>query len=276
MRVPLSVVVLARDEERNLARCLPALSFTDDVVVVDDRSADRTVAVASEHGARVVSHEMKSFADQRNWAMVSAELRYDWVLHLDADEVVTPGLERELCRRLPDVEADVAGFHMARKVMLGEKWLRFSATYPVYVPRLVHRERVRYAPSGHGECVSWAKGRFQYLREPCLHYNFSKGWSDWVDRHNRYSSREAEKILLELPGLDLPGCLSPDPVRRRIALRGLSYRLPARAALRFFYVYVMRCGFLDGRAGLTYARLQAIYETLITLKIREGRGRTVT
>lgn len=271
MTVALSVVVLARDEERNLERALPALAFADEVVVVDDRSADRTPAVARAYGARVVPHAMASFADQRNWAMQSAGLRHDWVLHLDADEVVTPALAGELAERLRAVPASVAGFHLARKTMLGEQWLRFSATYPVYVPRLVHRERVRYEAFGHGERVAAVQGTFGYLREPCLHYNFSKGWSDWFDRHNRYSSREAERILTDGAALAVHECFSRDPVRRRAALRRLSYRLPGRPALRFLYVYGLRCGFLDGRAGLAYASAQAAYEAMISLKVREAR-----
>ncbi len=218
MKISLSVVVLACDEESNLRRCLPALAFADEVVVVNDRSVDSTVAVSETNGARVVSHEMQSFADQRNWAMAEAGLKHSWILQ-----------------------------------------------------RLVHRDRVEYAPAGHGECVSRADGRFEYLKEPFLHYNFSKGWADWFERHNRYSTREAERILQALPSLDWAGCCSLDPVRRRTALRGLSYRLPARSLLRFIYVYVVRAGFLDGRAGLTYAKLQAMYETMITLKVNEAK-----
>ena len=272
-KIPLSVVVLARDEEQNLDRCLAALLFADEVVVVDDRSVDRTVSVALSRGARVVSHEMESFADQRNWAMNSAGLRNSWVLHLDADEVVTDELARELSGRIPGAGPGTAGFYLARKTMLNDCWLRFSATYPVYVPRVVHKDRVRYEAFGHGERVAQATGAFEYLRHPCLHYNFSKGWSDWFDRHNRYSSREAERIAAGIGRLDISGCWSRDPVRRRASLRALSFRIPCRALLRFGYVYFLRFGFLDGRAGLTYAVLQSIYETMITLKVREIRKR---
>lgn len=274
MSVPVSVVVLARNEERNLGRCLPALAFADEVVVVDDLSADSTADVAARNGACVVQHKMVSFADQRNWAMESAGLRHEWVLHLDADEVVTPELAAELAERLKAVAPGTAGFQLARKTMLGERWLRFSATYPVYVPRLVRRDRVRFEAFGHGERVGSADGEFEYLKEPCLHYNFSKGWADWFERHNRYSSHEAERILGIMAGheaLALHECLSLDPVRRRAALRRLSYRLPGRAFLRFVYIYLLRLGFLDGRDGLTYARLQSMYETMITLKVRERR-----
>lgn len=269
----LSVVVPVRNEEQNLGRCLPALSFADEVVVVDDLSTDRTVGVAAEHGARVVRHEMISFADQRNWAMVHAGLKHPWVLHLDADEVVTPALARELEARVPSASPGVAGFYLARKTMLNDRWLRYSATYPVYVPRVIHRDRARFEAFGHGERLGRVEGDFEYLEEPCLHFNFSKGWADWFDRHNRYSTREAEQIMVNRGAAGVTGCFDRDPVRRRAALRRLSYRLPCRASLRFMYVFFLRFGFLDGRGGLTYATLQALYETMITLKVREARQR---
>jgi glycosyltransferase involved in cell wall biosynthesis len=269
----LSVVVPVRNEEQNLGRCLPALSFADEVVVVDDLSTDRTVGVAAEHGARVVRHEMISFADQRNWAMVHAGLKHPWVLHLDADEVVTPALARELEARVPSASPGVAGFYLARKTMLNDRWLRYSATYPVYVPRVIHRDRARFEAFGHGERLGRVEGDFEYLEEPCLHFNFSKGWADWFDRHNRYSTREAEQIMVDRGAAGVTGCFDRDPVRRRAALRRLSYRLPCRSSLRFVYVFFLRFGFLDGRGGLTYATLQALYETMITLKVREARQR---
>jgi glycosyltransferase involved in cell wall biosynthesis len=271
MKTALSIVVLARDEARNLARCLPPLAFADEVVVIDDRSTDGTAAAAAAHGARVVPHALQTFADQRNWAMDAAGLRHPWVLHLDADEVVTPPLASEIDARLAACPPAAAGFFLTRKTMMGDRWLRFSAMYPVYVLRLVRRGRVRFAQEGHGEKPGQVDGSLDYLNEPCLHYNFSKGWGDWFDRHNRYSTAEAERLAREDMPADWRGLAAADPVRRRAALRGLSYRLPCRPALRFLYVWLWRGGFLDGGPGYLYARLQAVYEYMITLKLRAAR-----
>ncbi len=111
------------------------------------------------------------------------------------------------------------------------------------------------------------------------HYSFSKGLSDWVDKHNRYASaeaREAVRLLASGGGLDWTGLVAREPTRRRRALKALSIRLPFRPLLRFLYMYLLRRGFLDGHAGLTYCRLLAIYEYLIVLKTRElqAGGRT--
>ena len=272
-KINISAVIIARNEADNLPRCLGAINFTDDILVVDDFSEDNTVDIAKQSGARVVSHAMKDFADQRNWAMENGKLKYVWVMHLDADEVLTPELINEISKRLETTDGDLAGFYIARKTMLGNHWLRHSATYPAWVPRLVHQKRVTYSQVGHGEKLGAAKGRMEYLKNPFLHFNFSKGWTDWFDRHNRYSSLEAKNLIEQSSKLGFFDLFSSDPDIRRRALRVVSYRLPFRPWLRFFYVYFFRLGFLDGRSGVTYTVLQSIYEYMICLKVREMKDK---
>jgi glycosyltransferase involved in cell wall biosynthesis len=268
-RINVSAVIIARNEADNLPRCLSALNFFDDILVVDDFSEDNTADIATQSGARVLSHAMKDFADQRNWAMENGGLKYDWVMHLDADEVLTPELIDEISQRLRAADGNLAGFYVSRKTMLGNRWLRYSATYPAWVPRLVHQNRVTFSQVGHGEKIGASRGRMEYLKNPFLHYNFSKGWTDWFDRHNRYSSMEAKNLIEQKSNLSFFSLFSSDPDIRRRALRVVSYRLPLRPWLRFFYVYFIRLGFLDGKSGLTYTVLQAIYEYMICLKIKE-------
>ena len=147
--------------------------------------------------------------------------------------------------------------------------MRYSATYPAWVPRIVNRRRVTYAQDGHGEKLGSAEGRFEYLKNPCLHYNFSKGWSDWIARHNWYSSQEAKKISTQAKEYGFTDLFASDPAHRRKALRAVSYHLPFRPFLRFFYVFFIRRGFLDGKPGLTYCILQSIYEYMISIKVEE-------
>ena len=264
MTVPLSIsaVVLSHNEAANLPRCLRALRDCAEVVVVDDGSTDDSPRIAAESGARVAVHPFASFADQRNWAMDQAGLRHDWVLHLDADEVLTPEGLAEIRRRLPALESGAVG-QLARKVMLGDKWLKHSADYPVYVPRLVHRRGPRYAMRGHGETLATGPGSSVYFDEPLLHYNFSKGWAEWRARHLRYAAAEAARIRSGGVGLSPRALFARDRSLRRAALRALSYRLPGRPALRLFYAYVLRLGFLDGAAGWRFCREMAGYERMI-------------
>lgn len=266
--LPISAVVLSHNEAANLPRCLRALRDCAEVVVVDDGSTDDSPRIAAECGARVVTHPFASFADQRNWAMDSAGLRNDWILHLDADEVMTPDLLEEIRRRLPTLKPDAAGY-LARQVMMGETWLRFSADYPVYVPRLVHRLGPRYAMRGHGDVLATPPSESVFLEAPLIHYNFSKGWVEWRTRHVRYAAAEAARIRSGASAVSFRLLLSKDRTIRRAAARALSYRLPGRPALRFLYAYFLRLGFLDGAAGLRFCRAMATYERMIDAALRK-------
>jgi len=265
--IPISVVVLSHNEAGNLPRCLRSLHDCAEVVVVDDGSTDDSRRIAAECGARVLEHPFVSFADQRNWAMDSAGLQSDWILHLDADEVMTPAALEEIRRRLPSMSSGSVG-QMARKVILGDKWLRFSADYPVYVPRLLHRSGPRYTMRGHGDVLASGSEESVFFEEPMLHYNFSKGWPDWRIRHRRYAVAEAKRIRKGGAVFSIHALFAGDRTRRRGALRALSYRLPGRPLLRFLYAYVWRLGFLDGLDGLRFCRAMASYERMIDAALR--------
>ncbi|MGD9781876.1 MAG: glycosyltransferase family 2 protein [Kiritimatiellia bacterium] len=268
--LPISAVVLSHNEAANLPRCLRALRDCAEILVVDDGSTDDSPRIAAECGARVVVHSFASFADQRNWAMEGGGLQNDWVLHLDADEVVTPELLAEIRRRLPEMESGAVG-QIARKVMLGDQWLKHSADYPVFVPRLIHRRGPRYVMRGHGETLETAPGAAVYFDEPLLHYNFSKGWAEWRARHLRYAAAEAARIRGGAASGSVRALFSSDRTVRRAAVRAVSYRLPGRPALRFFYAYILRRGFLDGAAGRRYCREMAGYERMIDAALRPTR-----
>jgi glycosyltransferase involved in cell wall biosynthesis len=270
--VSISILLLTLNEEANLPACLAAVSWCDDVVVLDSFSSDGTVSLAERLGARVYQRRFDHFAGQRNYALDNITFKYDWVLHLDADEIVTPELYSEMLRVIAEGQFDA--FRIPSKMMFFGQWLRYSGMYPAYQVRLGHRERLRFKQVGHGQREDLPAERVGTLREPYLHYSFSKGLTDWVEKHNRYASDEAQETVRarsEGRGVDWLGCFALDRARRFRALKALSVRLPFRPSLRFFYMYVLRRGFLDGRAGLTYCRLLAIYEYLIVLKTRELR-----
>ena len=267
-RLSISVVVLSHNEAANLPRCLRALRDCAEVVVVDDGSTDDSQRIAAECGARVVVNPFTSFADQRNWAMAAAGLRHDWTLHLDADEVATPDLLNEIRRRLSALVPGNVG-QLARKIMLGDRWLKYSADYPVYVPRLIHRQGPRFVMRGHGETIVADPAASVYFDEPLLHYSFSKGWAEWRTRHQRYAMAEAARIRAGAGVVSWRALFARDTATRRAAARALSYRLPCRPTLRFVYAYVLRLGFLDGSAGWRFCREMAGYERMINTALRQ-------
>lgn len=271
----LSILILTLNEEKNLPACLDAVSWCDDVVVLDSFSEDKTTEIAESFGARIYQRKFDSFADQRNFALENVSFKHKWVLHLDADEIVTEELRSEIAAIEPDQNLDA--YRMPSKMILFEKWLRYSGMYPNYQVRLTRIPNFRFKQVGHGQKEDIDQSRIGVLRRPYLHYSFSKGFEDWFERHNRYSSLEAEEMVrhLEEGRIDWPGLLSSEPFRKRKALKELSYRLPLRPVFRFLYMYFLRLGFLDGYQGFVYSGLLSVYEYMITLKVKEIRRRSL-
>ena len=181
----ISVLILTRNEEANLPRCLESVRWSDDVLVVDSFSADRTVELAKAAGARVLQHPFKNFAEQRNYGLTHGDLKHEWVLHLDADEVVTEELQRELFKVAEASDSNTDAYHVASKMVFQGRWLKHAGLYPSYQARLGRKDRLTFVQVGHGQRESLPPEKVGTLREPLLHYSFGKGLHDWVERHNR-------------------------------------------------------------------------------------------
>lgn len=273
VKLPVSVLILTLNESGNIIRCMDAVAWSDDIVVLDSFSTDDTQAKAAALGARVYQRAFDTFADQRNYAIDVIGFRHDWVLHIDADEVVTDELRDEIAEviRRPGFPA----YRIASKLVFMGKWLRFSGMYPTYQVRLGRKDSLRFQQVGHGQRETLEASLIGSMKASYLHFGLSKGIADWIERHNRYSNDEARKglQLLQEGGVGLSGLMSvKDPLRRRRAWKQLSVRLPCRPLLRFLYMYFLRLGFLDGRAGWVYCRLLASYEYWTVLKMRELKG----
>jgi glycosyltransferase involved in cell wall biosynthesis len=266
--VPVSCLIFTLNEQVNLPHCLASLRWCNDVVVVDSFSADDTATLARSAGARFVQHPFTGFGDQRNWALEQVPLLHPWALILDADERVPGELAAELRDRLGTVPADVAAFRLRRRFYLWGKWLRFSSLYPTWVVRLVRVGRVRYLNRGHAETQEVA-GRIDSLRHDLIDENH-KGLDHWWGRQARYAEKEALYELAE-PRIPLRRLFSTDPLRRREALKALARNLPLRPLWFFLYSYLLRGGFLDGRAGCRFCAMKAAYQAMIVRKKQELR-----
>jgi glycosyltransferase involved in cell wall biosynthesis len=268
----ISILILTFNEEKNLLACLEAIVWCDDIVVLDSFSTDGTVEIARKFRVRVYQRQFDNFASQRNFALVNLEFKHKWVFHLDADEIITEDLKSEMEREIENAKVDA--FRVPSKLIMFGKWLRFSGMYPAYQVRLGRVGVLRFKQVGHGQREDIDADRVGTLRNPYLHYSFSKGFEDWFTKHNLYSTQEAVEGLMILgkKSIDWGGLFSMGaPTRRRRALKDIAVWLPFRPLLRFLYIYILRCGFLDGKAGLTYCLLMTIYEYMITLKMKELR-----
>jgi glycosyltransferase involved in cell wall biosynthesis len=268
----ISVVILTHNEETNIGRCLDSVSWSDDILVVDSFSEDRTVEISKRQGARVIQRAFEDFSSQRNFASEQGNLKYEWLLHLDADEIVSPELRAEL---LAAVLGDKDAYRVSSKLIFRGKFLRHAGLFPWYQVRFGRKQALRFKQVGHGQRETLEPSRIGTLKSSLLHFNFSKGLPDWIERHNRYSTAEAHQNVYGNADDDVPisDLLSTATDRRRRAAKKIFRRLPCRAAIRFIYMYLFRGGILDGEPGLTYCRLLAWYEWLIVLKEREIRAR---
>lgn len=257
-----SVVVLTLNEERDLPRCLASLRACDDIVVLDSGSTDRTGAIALAAGARVCTHPFKNFAEQRNFAHRQIPFRHRWIMHLDADETMTEELWAECLAAASRDDDTVDGYWIAPKMMFHDRWIPHCTDFPAYQARFVHAQRFRFVEVGHGQREAPGM-RMRRMQANYLHDLSSGGDEDWLAKHRRYAQAEAREQLQHMGSDGFVGLFSRDALRRRRALKRLSFKLPFRPWLRFVYQYVLRGGFLDGRPGRRYCQLLMRYEQFI-------------
>lgn len=264
-----SIFILTHNEERDIAACIESALGSDDVIVVDSCSTDRTQDIASEYPVRFVPHVFVSHGQQRTWMLENIPCKYDWAYILEADERMTPALFAECLGAITDPQ--LVGYYVAEQVMFMGTWIRRSTQFPRYQLRLLKRGQVWFDDYGHTE-REVVTGPTGFLRATYPHYTCSKGLSRWIEKHNRYSTDEAQETIRQLQTgrVDWQAMLfGRSEVERRRALKDLSLRLPLRPLTRWLYMVIILGGWLDGQAGLAWCTLQAFYEYLIVLKVRE-------
>jgi glycosyltransferase involved in cell wall biosynthesis len=269
MTQPISVLILTKNEERDIPACLASVSWCDDIHVFDSCSTDSTVAIAQQAGARVHQRPFDDYATHRNAALTTLSFKHPWVFLLDADERPTPELSREMQQVTLNAAEEISGFRLRRRDFLFGTWLKHAQISPFYI-RLVRPSRARYIRAINE--VLEVEGRIADLTHPLDHFPFSKGIAHWVTKHNLYSTMEAQ-LIHNQQGLQNPSLITalrdPDFHTRRLHQKAIFYQLPGRPLLKWLYMVFYRRAILDGAAGVTYATLQSFYEYLIVLKTKE-------
>ncbi|MBW8328225.1 MAG: glycosyltransferase family 2 protein [Thiobacillus sp.] len=265
----ISVLVLTKNEQQDLPGCLQSVSWCDDVHVYDSISTDETVAIAEKFGATVTQRPFDNWASHQNWGLQNIKFRHPWVFYIDADERMTPELVKSIQAAVTRADENVA-FRVQRRDFFLGTWLKHVQSSPYYM-RLFRPEKMRYERLVNP--ISIADGPVGEVAGFLDHFPFGKGISHWVDRHNSYSQFEARQIMNNRQQGGVfslrKAFFAQDFHERRYHQKELFYRLPLRPVVKFLILYVLKRGFLDGRAGLTYAVLQSIYEYMIVLKVRE-------
>lgn len=265
-----SILILTYNEELNLPRCLESVKWSNDVVVLDSYSSDQTVKIAKEYGARVVQRAFDNYSAQRSYGLNEIQYRHPWVLMVDADEEVTVELSDEIQSLVSSEENDLTLYRFRRRDFFMGRWIKHSSGYPTWFGRLIKRGHVRVEREVNEEYVT--DGKFGLLENHVNHYPFNKGLSSWIDKHNRYSTMEAQLIAdKSRPEFYFRNLFNRDPATRRIAVKALVYKLPGRPLLMFLALYILKGGFLDGMPGFIFCNLRAYYEFMIDSKVWEKK-----
>lgn len=274
----LAVVILSLNEEIHIERCLhSARQVADQVFVVDSFSTDATVRIAESLGAQVVRHAFKNHAEQLAWALETLPIAADWVMRVDADEVISAKLAEEIKRVLPNASSETDGFTVPLTVHFQGAHIRHGG-YPQRQLRIWRRGRARIERRWMDEKI-FVTGEAGDLRGEYRDDNLNTiAW--WTDKHNRYSTREAIDLLNGqyrfMPDTVEQPALTAQARRTRWFKDNLYARLPLglRAFLYFGYRMVIRLGVLDGRGGFAFHFLQGCwYRYLVDVKMRAVRRR---
>jgi glycosyltransferase involved in cell wall biosynthesis len=274
----LSVIILTFNEERHLARCIASLrGLGANVLVADSLSTDGTVDVARRLGARVIQQPWKNYSTQFNWALDSLQPTPDWVLRLDADEVLTDRLVTQIRHAVDTLDASIDGAYVVRQLRFQGRLIRHGGVFPQRALRLFRNGRGRRETRWMDEHILVA-GDTVNLSGDLIDDNLnSLTW--WTTKHNGYASREAVDILnleyrfMPVDAIEHQAGGSGVKAKRWIKERVYA-RLPGglRALAYFGYRYFLRLGILDGAAGLRFNLLQGLwYRYLVDAKIAEVR-----
>jgi len=283
-KLPISVIVPIKNEERNVAACLQSVAWADEIWVVDSHSTDRTCELAQQHGARIAQFDYAGgFPKKKNWALQNLPLKHEWVLLIDADERVMPELEAEI-RALFHAQSDVDGYYVNRRLIFLGRWIKHCGWYPSWNLRLFKHRLGRFEKLEAEEVENAGDvevhehvvldGQSGYLKNDLLHEDF-KSIYHFVERHNRYSNWDA-KVYANLAGgvaasSSINASLFGSPLERKRFIKRMWARLPFRPALRFVWMYFIKRGFLDGKPGLIFCTLMTMHEAVISAKSYEQR-----
>jgi len=252
-KIKITVAIITKNEEANIVRCLESVRWADDCVVVDGYSTDRTAEIARSMGARVIEHKFSgSFADDRNVGNENA--RYDWVLHIDADDVVTDGFREKLAATLKVKNEKTVIYKFRRRNFFLGHSMDYGGFHH-YIPNLVDRRHVRYEGAVHE--VPVYKGALGVIDADINHYPFDS-IGQFIERQNRYAGIAARRML------ETEGVLD-----ERLIKKGLINK----TFKTFWKSYVKKQGYKDGIYGLVFGVLFAFINFLKWAKYWELTGK---
>jgi glycosyltransferase involved in cell wall biosynthesis len=244
-KLPISVVVIARNEEHNMADCLKSVAWAGEIVVLDDNSTDKTVEISKQYTDKVSSRKMDIEGRHRNYAYSLASNK--WVLSLDADERATPELEAEL-RKLFKTEIKDKAYSIPIKNFIGKRWIKYAGWYPAPKVRLFDKDHFKYEEAEVHPRV-FIDGTCGHLTKDILHYSY-RDYHEFFQSLNNQTTLEAKKWFKE---------------KRKINF----LKMWRKALSRFLKAYIQKQGYKDGLLGFTMSYTGGLYQFMSYVKYRE-------
>jgi glycosyltransferase involved in cell wall biosynthesis len=276
--VDIAAIILTHNEERHLRRALESIrSFARQVFVIDSYSTDSTRKIAEEFGAVVLQHPFANYAKQFQWALENAPIDTEWILRLDADEIIEPDLAAQIATQLPNLPSHTTGINLLRKHIFWGRWIRHGGRYPLVLLRIWRRGKGRIENRWMDEHIVLTEGTTITLHGGFSDHNLND-LTFFVEKHNKYATREAIDVINQRHGFHprddalTSQSISGQAVWRRLVKERLYNKIPFElaSAAYFIYRYIFQLGFLDGREGLVYHFLQGFwYRFLVGAKVRE-------
>lgn len=246
MTLPITACIITLNEEHNLQKCLQSLDFTDEIIIVDSGSTDGTIDIAQQFNADVYQRDFDNYVNQKNFCISKA--KNHWILALDADEAISPQLKKELLLLTGQELQLVQGFMIPRLTYYLGKWIRYGGWYPNLQIRFFHKDYGAFQGMLVHERVV-LEGKIRQLKQPILHYSY-RDISDHLKFIDRYSTLTAQEKYAS-------------------GKKGSVLMAICEGIWKFFSMYIIRLGFLDGRVGIVVAILGAYYNFLKYIKLYE-------
>jgi glycosyltransferase involved in cell wall biosynthesis len=273
----ISIIVLTYNDEVQIGNCLESLKgLTDDIIIVDSYSTDRTLEICKSFGARVFQNPFVNQALQFNWALDNLDIKNEWILRLDSDEMVPPNLKNEILKRV-GIESGVAAYALNRRMYWMGRWLRHGRMYPHFIVRLFKKGKARYEERTEEHLV--VQGETRQMKCNFLEDNKKNNLDYFTEKHLATARGELEEVQRRVDSSKEEQAIMPNLFGNKVArTRWLKEKIYSRTPLfvrPFFYFgyrYFICAGFLDGVPGLTWHILQGFwYRFYIDSKIYEAR-----
>lgn len=258
----ISIIVLTYNDQVNIRATLESISdFSNDIIIIDSYSTDNTKSICDEYGCRFYQNKFINQAIQFNWVLDNVRIKYNWILRLDSDEVLTNALKKEILFEIKNNKKNFSGFYINRKMIWMGKWLKYGRMYPHFILRLFMKGKGRYEEKTEEHII--LEGKSKYLKENFYEDNKKNNLRYFTEKHLSTAEGEVDEILLNSNSYnEIESSFFGKKIERTRWLKKNIYNkfpLGFRALFYFIYRYVFCLGFLDGKPGLIWHVLQAFW-----------------